>query len=166
MSKAVTVASSGSNFRFEISTRNHTYVMDAPTSLKGGDTGMTPHEAFWGGLAGCTAMTIAMYATRKGWDLTKVIVEISTDTVDDPDAEDGKTPTKILRLTESITLEGNLTGAQVSELEGVVKKCPVYKEYVGKKVVEAKVSYTPPPAVTAPATTAVAQADGDPGNDD
>lgn len=162
----VTVESSGSNFRFEITARNHRYVMDAPASLKGGDTGMTPHEAFWGGLAGCTGMTIAMYAGRKGWDLTKVIVEIVKDTVDDPDTKDGATPTKILRLTENITLEGNLTDAQVSELEGVAKKCPVYLEYVGKKVVEAKVKYTRPTATTPPATTAVAQADGDPGNDD
>lgn len=161
MSK-VTVKSSGSNFRFDISARTHTVAIDAPTSLKGGDTGPTPHEVFWGGLAGCTGMTIAMYAGRKGWDLTNVTVEISQDQVDDPDTAAGATPVKILRLTETITLEGNLTDAQVSELEGVAKKCPVYKEYIGKKVVEAKVSYTPPPAVTpSPAPSAAGTSTAD-----
>lgn len=168
MSK-VTVESSGTNYRFEINARTHAATVDATAALKGGDTAMTPHEAFWGGLAACTGMTIAMYANRKGWDLTKVHIEIDDDQVDDPDTKAGDTPVKILRLTETITLEGNLTDAQVSELEGVAKKCPVYKEYMGKKVVETKVSCTKPASATTTtgsATTAIAQADGDPGTDD
>lgn len=165
MSK-VTVTSTGTNYRFEISARTHAATVDATAALKGGDTAMTPHEAFWGGLAACTGMTIAMYANRKGWNLTKVHIEIADDQVDDPDTKPGDTPVKILRLTETITLEGNLTDAQVSELEGVAKKCPVYKEYMGKKVVDTKVSCKAPAATTGSATTAIAQADGDPGTDD
>ena len=61
MSK-VTVESSGTNYRFEINARTHAATVDATAALKGGDTAMTPHEAFWGGLAACTGMTIAMFS--------------------------------------------------------------------------------------------------------
>src|SRR6478609_6061850 len=44
-------------------------VVDEPASDGGTDTGPRPTQLLASSLAGCTAITIEVYADRKGWDL-------------------------------------------------------------------------------------------------
>lgn len=128
----------GTPYRHELKARSHTIVADVPGNLKGGDAGPTPHELALMGLGACTAMTLEMYAANKKWDLQKVTVTVTEDSIDDPD----QPGTKIPRITEDIQLEGNLTAAEITALEGIAAKCPVYKLFTGKKQVVTTASHT------------------------
>jgi putative redox protein len=132
----VTIVSEGAAYRHKLTARTHTLYTDATTALKGGDTASTPHELALFGLGACTAMTIEMYAATKGWQITKVTVTVTEDKVDDPDGSG----TKVTRLVEDIEIEGTLTDAQLTTLKGIAKKCPVYKLFVDKKVIEANLT--------------------------
>jgi len=48
---------------------------DEPAAAGGTDTAATPLELVASGLAACTAITLRMYAERKGWDLGAVRVD-------------------------------------------------------------------------------------------
>ena len=56
-------------YKTEIQAGNHIIMADEPEELGGGNLGFTPTELLESSLAACTAMTIRMYADRKGWDL-------------------------------------------------------------------------------------------------
>ncbi len=128
----------GTPYRHELKARSHTIYADAPATLKGGDTGPTPHELALMGLGACTAMTLEMYAANKKWDLQQVTVTVTEDSIDDPE----QPGTKIPRITEDIQMLGNLTPAQITTLKTIAEKCPVYKLFTGKKEVVTKTSHT------------------------
>lgn len=158
MQKVTITKTAGQPYQHLVAAGKHQVTTDTPTALKGGDTGMTPHELFLGGLGACAAMTVEMFAERKGWALTRVVVTVVEDTVDDPDAQGSKIP----RITETIELEGNLTADQVDKLKEIAAKCPVYKLFVGKKQVDKVVNHiTPAPAAGANNTAAAADSDGE-----
>ena len=55
---------------------HHTLIADEPRDKGGTDTGASPMQLLALSLAGCTAITIEMYAERKGWDVGDVEVEV------------------------------------------------------------------------------------------
>lgn len=59
----------------ETAIRHHRVAADEPADKGGGDTAPTPMEALAASLAGCTAITLRMYAERKGWELGTVKVD-------------------------------------------------------------------------------------------
>jgi len=138
----VTITSQSQTYKHTLHARTHVLTSDVPVDLKGQDTGPTPHELFLLSLGTCTAMTIEMYALRQGMTLTKVTVTVTETTIADPD----QPGTKIPHIIEDIDIEGNVTAAQLTKLKEVAKKCPVYKLVMGKKVVDANLKVTAPPA--------------------
>ena len=54
----------------------HTLVSDEPAALGGTDTGPSPGRLLAASLAACTAVTMEMYAERKGWDIGAVEVDV------------------------------------------------------------------------------------------
>src|SRR5436190_20802101 len=57
----------------------HTVVIDEPEALGGTDTGPSPFELLAGAVAGCVAVTMRMYARRKGWELGELGVDVELD---------------------------------------------------------------------------------------
>ena len=55
---------------------HHTLIVDEPAEKGGTDTGPTPGQLLALSLASCTAITIEMYADRKGWDVGDLEVEV------------------------------------------------------------------------------------------
>ena len=47
----------------------HTLLVDEPARVGGTDTGPSPGRLLAASLAACTAITIEMYAERKGWEI-------------------------------------------------------------------------------------------------
>ena len=74
--KAVAVRLGAEGFTTDIRIRHHGLTADEPPSVGGKDYGPNPYELVTAGLGACTAMTIQMYARRKGWPVERVDVEL------------------------------------------------------------------------------------------
>jgi putative redox protein len=96
----------------------HTLVVDEPAFVEGGtDAGPSPTRLVAAGLAGCTAVTIEMYAARKGWDVGAVEVDVDVE-------YDDFAP---LSFAVTLHLPGELSEEQQQRLLMVAAKCPVHK---------------------------------------
>jgi putative redox protein len=100
----------------------HTLRIDEPTAAGGTDTGPSPTRLVAAGLAGCTAITIEMYAERKGWDIGKV--EVDVDVTYDEFAP--------LSFAVTLRLSAGLSDEQRKRLLVVAAKCPVHKLLAGE----------------------------------
>jgi putative redox protein len=95
----------------------HTLLVDEPASEGGTDTGPSPTRLVAGCLAGCVAITMEMYAERKGWDLGALEVEV------DVSYSDYMPISYEVRLR----LPGELDDEQRERLLRVARKCPVHR---------------------------------------
>lgn len=143
MTTVTATSRKGQPYQLEVKARAHAIVSDVPTSVGGKDTGMTPHEMFLGGIAGCIADTLWMYANTKKLDLQELSVTISESLVDDPNGSGQKIPS----ITEQIEVKGNLTKDQVRKLHALAPKCPVHKLFTGPKQISTTIAHVAPPVV-------------------
>ena len=115
-----------SSYRTTLTARTHTVRADEPVASGGTDTGATPYEYLLAALGGCMAMTLRMYADRKGWPLEGVEVRLRTTQAHAPDCETCETATVgITRIERQIDLAGALTDEQCQRLFLVAVRCPV-----------------------------------------
>ena len=104
-------------------------VADEPVADGGADLGPTPYELLTAALGACTAMTLQIYARRKGIPLHEVAVDVeharvhAADCDDCQEVKDGK----IEVLRRRIVLRGPLSEAQRDELLAIAARCPVHK---------------------------------------
>ncbi len=110
-------------FKQTVRVREHQLLADEPAEDGGEDAGPSPQELLAASLASCTAITMEMYAQRKGWDLgaTEVTCEYSP--------ADRGCPTRfdlVLRLPD------HLSDDQVSRLKVIAAKCPVHRTLDGE----------------------------------
>ena len=92
----------------------HTIVVDEPPTLGGTDTGPSPGRLLAASLASCTAVTMEMYAERKGWELGAVEVDVDA-------TYDGHVPTA---FEVTVRLPAGLSEEQRERLLGRRLKCP------------------------------------------
>jgi putative redox protein len=104
----------------------HTLVVDEPVAAGGRDAGPSPTRLVAAGLASCIAITIEMYAERKGWDVGKVEVVVDVE-------YDGYVPAS---FDATIRLPPGLDEEQRQRLLAVSRKCPVQKVISGATAVE------------------------------
>ncbi len=64
-----------SKYKTIITTDNHQLIGDEPIPF-GQDLGPSPYDFLLMALGSCVAMTLRMYADRKGWDLKEVEVHL------------------------------------------------------------------------------------------
>jgi putative redox protein len=100
----------------------HVVRIDEPTAAGGTDTGPSPTRLLAASLAGCTAITIEMYAERKGWEVGQVEVEV------DVEYRDGAP----LSFAVTLRLPSELSDEQRKRLLAVAGKCPVHKLLAGE----------------------------------
>ncbi len=105
---------------------DHHMQADEPLAYGGTNRGMSPYGFIAAGLGACTAMTIRMYARRKGWPLTHVSVDVSHSKVHAQDAEPGS-KSRVDQFTRLIRLAGDLDAAQRARLMQIADKCPVHR---------------------------------------
>jgi putative redox protein len=113
--------------RHAVEMRDHTLVADEPSDEGGEDAGPTPQELLAASLASCTAITMEMYANRKGWDIGDVTVH-----VDYEPAQRGS-PTRF-RMTVDLSKE--LPEEQRERLMQIGAKCPVHRVLEGEVMFE------------------------------
>ena len=117
------VARRTGKLRHMVDIRSHHLAVDEPVDQGGEDSAPDPQELLAASLASCTAVTMEMYAQRKGWDLGYVEVECSYT------PSDRGCPTSfetVLRLPEDATDE------QVERLKVIAAKCPVHRTLDGE----------------------------------
>lgn len=71
------VCSDGPHYRHRIRTGEHDLIADEPVAAGGQDAGPAPYDYLLAGLGACTAITLRMYAEKKGWELGELRVELT-----------------------------------------------------------------------------------------
>ena len=113
-----------------VAMRGHTLVSDEPKDEGGDDSGPSPQELLAASLASCTAITMEMYAKRKGWEVGDVAVH-----VDYEPAQRGS-PTRF-RMTVDFPKE--VPEDQRERLMQIGAKCPVHRVLEGEVMFEESV---------------------------
>ncbi len=118
-----TARRSGSTFKHIVQVRDHQVTIDEPLESGGDDAGPDPQELLAVSLASCTAITMEMYAGRKGWDIGHIEVDVEYSP-----AERG-CPTKFDLV---LRLPADLPDEQVERLKVIAAKCPVHRALDGE----------------------------------
>jgi uncharacterized OsmC-like protein len=79
MKNARATRTKGFSHTVEIRGGDHVLTADESRKDGGNDEGPSPQELLAASLASCTAVTMEMYAKRKGWDVGGIEVEIDTE---------------------------------------------------------------------------------------
>jgi putative redox protein len=102
------------NYAVSIQAGHHPLTADESTELGGLDVGPAPYQLLCSALCACTAITLRMYAERKGWPLRGVQVDIRYI----GEGADGA-------IARVLTLEGELDDAQRARLADIAERTPV-----------------------------------------
>jgi len=105
----------GERYETAMTARTHAFTADEPADLGGADSAPTPVELLLGSLASCTAITLRMYADRKGWPLEGVEVQVDYTARPAPS------------MVKHITLRGDFDDAQKARLLEIAELCPIAK---------------------------------------
>ena len=112
----------------EIQARGHRWLSDEPLEAGGGDGGPNPYELLLSALGACTAMTVRLYASRKGWPLEGVEVVLRHERIYAQDCADCETrDVRLERITKRLSLHGPLEDAQRQRLAEIAERCPVHR---------------------------------------
>jgi putative redox protein len=113
-----------------VKVRDHRLTADEPKDHGGEDSGPSPQELLAASLASCTAITMEMYAQRKGWDVGEVAVNVNYEP-----AQRGS-PT---RFKMEIEFPKELPEEQRERLMQIGAKCPVHRALEGEVMFEENV---------------------------
>jgi putative redox protein len=117
-------------YTHDIKVGRHFITADEPENQGGHDMGPSPQELLSAALASCTAVTMEMYAKRKGWDIEGLEVEARYSP-----AERG-CPT---RFELVMRMPPHLTEEQVERLQVIAAKCPVHRTLEGEVAFDERV---------------------------
>jgi putative redox protein len=120
----------GDRLRQQVKVRGHELSADEPKDQGGEDSAPSPQELLAASLASCTAVTMEMYAARKGWDVGDITVD-----VDYEPAHRGS-PT---RFQMTVSLSKELPEEQRERLMQIAAKCPVHRTLEGEVMFDERV---------------------------
>jgi putative redox protein len=116
------VARRREGYAHDVELEGHDLRVDEPPDHGGTDTGPRPTQLLGASLAGCIAITVEMYADRKGWDVGPVEVDVEM-------SYEGPVPTS---FEVGLKLPENLDAEQKRRLLVIATKCPVHKVLAGE----------------------------------
>ena len=109
----------GKRLALAMSIDGHPYVIDGGKEDGGDGLGPNPTRVVEGALAACSAMTMRLYADRKGWDLGAMRVTVKR--AEGQDAHVSRV------LEKKIEIEGDLDEKQHARLIEIAGRCPVHR---------------------------------------
>jgi len=147
-SLAVTVAEEGlvlvdenhvGRYQQSITVGPHRLVADEPVSFGGMNGGPGPYDLLLAALGACTAMTMRMYAERKGLPLEHVGVSLRHEKIHAADCSDCATKEgRIDWIEREVRMTGPLDAAQRAALVAIAEKCPVHRTLHSEVVVRTR----------------------------
>jgi putative redox protein len=114
----------------ELKVRDHKLISDEPKEDGGDDAGPSPQELLAASLASCTAITMEMYAQRKGWNTDGLEVDV------DYTPADRGSPTRFQLV---MRMPAHLSEQQVEKLRVIAAKCPIHRTLEGEVLFEERV---------------------------
>lgn len=124
---SVHVASAGGRFAQTIQVRHHGVVSDEAADVGGEDRGPNPTELLLGALGACVAMTLNMYAGRKGWELGDLQVDLT-----------GRDENGVFVVERALHFGAPLTDEQRTRLTEIAGRCPVSRRITGQVEIRTK----------------------------
>jgi uncharacterized OsmC-like protein len=116
---------------------DHRLVADEPVEVGGADAGPNPYDLLLSALGACTAITVRMYAQRKGWPLDAVEVRLSHDRIHAEDCAQCETREGYVhRISKSLSLQGPLDADQRQRLAEIAERCPVQRALTHEIVIQ------------------------------
>ena len=109
----------------EVEIRGHRLTIDETVDDGGKDLGPRPTELLAASLASCTAVTIVMYADRKGWEVGAIEVGVNFEA---PSVDAGPS------FETTIRIPAELTDEQRERILVIASKCPVHKTLAAQDV--------------------------------
>ena len=109
----------------------HHLIADEPEAQGGTDHGPSPYAFLLAALGACTAMTLRLYAQRKGWDLGEVDVVLRHERAHAADAA-AAGEGRLERIFKEVTFGGALDGEQRARLLEIADRCPVHRTLTGR----------------------------------
>jgi putative redox protein len=110
-------------YAHSLTASHHALIADEPRDRGGSDTGPTPTQLLAMSLASCTAITIEMYADRKGWELGVLEVEVDYEL---------KPREGWSRFDVVIKLSEELPDERAESLAVIASRCPVHRTLKGE----------------------------------
>lgn len=111
------VKSTDTHYKHLIQTGTHDLLADEPEHAGGKDAGPAPYDYILAGLGACTAITLRMYAEKKGWELGELTVGLNL--LKD---HDGNT-----FIERTLHITGTLDDEQWERILDIASKTPVTK---------------------------------------
>jgi uncharacterized OsmC-like protein/alpha/beta superfamily hydrolase len=124
----ITARTGPGGFLTEILVNRHSLVADEPAAAGGTDQGPSPFDLLVASLGACTAMTLRMYADRKGWPLAAATVRLKHAKIHAAECIACETREGLLdRIEREIEIEGPLDRDQRARLLQIADRCPVHR---------------------------------------
>lgn len=101
-------------YAVDLATGKHRLTGDEPEAAGGADAGPSPFGLLLSALGSCTAITLLMYAERKGWALTGVAIDLAYRREGDA-----------AHIDRDVRVDGALDDAQRARLAEIAEKTPV-----------------------------------------
>jgi putative redox protein len=115
-SKPVVARIGKHRYRTSILAAMHEFVVDEPEESGGGNEGPTPSDLMRVSLASCTAITLRMYADRKGWPVEEIVVQVSSES-----------ESEVTFFNRSIVIMGSVSQEQQQRLLEIANSCPIHR---------------------------------------
>jgi putative redox protein len=120
-------------FQQEITVGAHRLLADEPVEMGGMDSGPGPYDLLLAALGACTAMTLRLYAERKGLPLERASVKLRHSKIHAADCADCETREgRIDRIERTLVLEGPLDADTRRRLLEIADKCSVHRTLTGE----------------------------------
>src|SRR6185437_3960741 len=114
------VTNNGNQYTSDVSINQHDLLVDEPMEKGGEDLGPAPGDYLCAALASCKAITLRMYAQRKGWKIDEI--KVKADLVKNTQSQ----PISYTFICE-LSFAGSLDEEQIKRLEVIAGLCPLHK---------------------------------------